>query len=179
MLSSEVQGPALEDALRSILREDPGNAQAHLRLGYVLVGTRRCPEADRHFLAATRSGLHTADPWLGVAQCAGARGDLRGAEEALRRADSAEPGSPVVAANLGILFSKTGRGPEALVLLARVVKDDPQFDEARFNLALAYARAGRHADALSETRELLRRLPPAAPQRQEVERLLGALSKQD
>jgi len=128
---------------------------------------------------ATQAGLDNADPWLGIAQCAGARGDVRGAETALRRADAAEPGNPVVAANLGILYSKTGRGPEAMALLARVLKDDPEFNEARFNLALAYARAGRQADALSETRELLRRLPPDAPQRQEVERLLGALSKQD
>jgi len=179
VLSSEVQGQALEDALRSILRADAGNAQAHLRLGYVLLGTGRLPEADRHFRAATEAGLDTADPWLGVAQCAGARGDLPGAEAALRRADSVEPGNPVVAANLGILLSKTGRGPEAVTLLGRVVKEDPQFSEARFNLALAYARAGRHADALSETHELLRRLPPDAPQRQEVERLLNTLSKQD
>ena len=179
VLSSELQGQALEDALRSILREDPGNAQAHLRLGYVLLGTGRLPEADRHFRAATAAGLDTADPWLGVAQCAGARGDMGAAEAALRRADSVEPGNPVVTANLGILFSRTGRGAEAVALLARVVQDDPQFNEARFNLALTYARAGRHTDALSETRELLRRLPPGAPQRKEVERLLDTLSKQD
>jgi tetratricopeptide (TPR) repeat protein len=162
--------------LRSILREDPGNSQAHLRLGYALLGAGRAREADRHFRAAIDGGLSTADAWLGVAQCAGARGALPEAEAALRRADSVEPGNPVVAANLAILCSKTGRNEEALALLARVVRDDPQFDEARFNLALAYARAGRREEALAEARELLRRLPVGAPQRPEVERLAAALA---
>jgi cytochrome c-type biogenesis protein CcmH/NrfG len=47
--------------------------------------------------------------------------------------------------------------------------------EARFNLALAYAKSDRRADAAAAARELLARLPADAPQRSEVERLLRAV----
>jgi hypothetical protein len=40
---------------------------------------------------------------------------------------------------------------------------------------VAYGRLGRRQDAAREATELLRRLPPAAPQRAEVERLLSAV----
>jgi cytochrome c-type biogenesis protein CcmH/NrfG len=52
---------------------------------------------------------------------------------------------------------------------------DPDFHEARFNLIRAYARAGDRQTAAAQARVLLKRLPPAAPQRAEVERLLAAL----
>jgi len=38
-----------------------------------------------------------------------------------------------------------------------------------------YARAGRRSDAAVTARELLSRLPPGAPARSEVERLLQSL----
>jgi cytochrome c-type biogenesis protein CcmH/NrfG len=52
---------------------------------------------------------------------------------------------------------------------------DPDFHQARFNLARVYARAGRRADAAATANDLLQRLPAGAPQRSEVERLLAAL----
>jgi cytochrome c-type biogenesis protein CcmH/NrfG len=41
-------------------------------------------------------------------------------------------------------------------------------------LAIAFARAGRRAEAASTAEDLLRRLPADAPQRSEVERLIKA-----
>jgi hypothetical protein len=49
---------------------------------------------------------------------------------------------------------------------------DPDFHQARFNLAIAFARLNQRANAAREAGELLRRLPLDAPQRQEVQRLL-------
>jgi cellulose synthase operon protein C len=85
----------------------------------------------------------------------------------------------VVLANLGIVLSDGGRAREAPPPLERAVSLDPEFHEARFNLAVAYARAGRRDDAAREAGELLRRLPAAAPQRPEVQRLLDAVTKGD
>ena len=175
--SGEVQGEALEKTLASILEQDAGNPQAHLRIGYVLLGRGRVREAEAHFQAASRGAPQNADVWLGLASCAGARGDLRGADEALRRAENCEPGSPIVAADRGVLLSKTGRHAQAIALLSQVVTSDPEFDEARFNLALAYARAGQREAALNEAEVLIRRLPAGAAQRGEVERLRAELKK--
>ena len=50
--SGELAGAELESALRAILKDDPQNPQAHMRLGYVLAETNRCAEAEPHFRAA-------------------------------------------------------------------------------------------------------------------------------
>ena len=78
-------------------------------------------------------------------------------------------------ANLGILQAARGSLPEAIKTLEAALQVDPDLHEARFNLALAYAKAGRRAEAASTARDLLARLPPTAPQRAEVERLLKAV----
>ena len=52
---------------------------------------------------------------------------------------------------------------------------DPDFHQARFNLARVFARAGQRADAAREAQDLLTRLPTNAPQRSEVLRLLDAV----
>src|SRR5882672_4330432 len=98
-----------------------------------------------------------------------------GAERALAAARQREPGNPVVTANLGVLQGAKGDLPGAIRSLEAALAADPTLDEARFNLALAYARAGRRSDAGAAARELLSRLPPDAPQRSEVQRLLRAV----
>jgi choline-sulfatase len=175
VMSGEFSGTSLEAALRRILAADPANPQANLRLGFVLQESSRCPEALRHFRAAIDGGLPGADPRLGLAAChvAGKRFDA--AEAALRDADRAEPDNPVVLANLGIVASDSGHPARGITALERAISLDPDFHQARFNLALAFARAGRRADAARQAEELLRRLPVTAPQRAEVARLLAAV----
>jgi cytochrome c-type biogenesis protein CcmH/NrfG len=80
-----------------------------------------------------------------------------------------------VTANLGILQAAKGNNAAAIASLTSALAADPNLHEARFNLALAYARVGRRADAAAAAEELLRRLPSGAPQRAEVQRLLRSL----
>ena len=171
--SGELEGAALRAALEQILAEDPANPQAHVRLGYQLVDAQQCGAAERHFRAAIAGHLPGADAYLGLASCQAAAHQPDAAGATLRLAEAAEPGNPVVAANRGILLSDAGRMSEALPLLQRALALDPDFHEARFNLAVAYLRSGRRQDAAREATELLRRLPAAAPQRPEVQRLLA------
>jgi tetratricopeptide (TPR) repeat protein len=173
--SGEVQGDALVFTLEAILRDDPQNPQAHLRLGYAELDRDRCPRAEPHFRAAIKSGLPSADAGLGLAQCRGKAGDLKGAGDALAAARKAEPESPVVAANIGLLALQQKRIPAAIAELRKALSIDPQLHEARFALARALAIAGDRAAATAEVQTLLERLPPNAPERPEVERLLAAL----
>ncbi len=173
--SGEVRGPALEPALRGILATDPDNPQANLRLGFVLQESGRCQAAAAHFAAAIQGQLPGADPYLGLAACHASARRYEAAAAALRDADRAEPANPVVLANLGIVLSDGGQPAEGLDPLRRALDIDPDFHQARFNLAVALARLGKRADAAREAGELLRRLPPDAPQRQEVERLAAAV----
>jgi len=173
--SGELQGAPLEHALREILRTDPGNPQVNLRLGYVLLNASRCAEAVPHFTAAIAGHLPSADAHLGRAACELAAKHAAAAERTLTEAQTVEPDNPVVSANLGLVLSDRGRPAAGIPHLQRALSLDPGLHQARFGLAIAYASTGRRADAAREAQELLRRLPPDAPQRPEVERLLATV----
>ncbi len=173
--SGELQGRDLERALRQILAEDPENPQAHLRLGYVLLESDRCAEATAHFRQAIAEHLPSVDAHLGLAGCDTAARRFDAAAATLRQAEQIEPANPVVIANLGLVLSDAGHPDQAIAPLRRALTLDPDLHQARFALALALARTDRRAEASEAARELLRRLPPDAPQRAEVERLINTL----
>jgi choline-sulfatase len=173
--SGELRGAPLEAELARILAEDPGNQQANLRLGYVMAESNRCARAAGHFQSAIAAQLPGAEAHLGLAGCAARAGRFDEAAKILREAQRAEPESPLVAANLAVVLSDGGNPGGALPHFERALKIDPDFHQARFNLAVAYGRLGRRAEAAAEATDLLRRLPPNAPQRREVERLLAAV----
>jgi arylsulfatase A-like enzyme/thioredoxin-like negative regulator of GroEL len=172
--SGELHGAALERALRDIVRADPGNPQANVRLGYVLLNSGRCADAIPRFTIAITAHLPSADAHLGRAACEAAAKNVAAAERTLTGAQQVEPDNPVVSANLGLLLSDSGRPAAGIPHLQRALTLDPDLHQARFGLALAYARTDQRAEAAKEAQELLRRLPPGAPQRSEVERLLAA-----
>jgi choline-sulfatase len=173
--SGELQGAALEQALRAIVRADPRNPQANLRLGYVLLNSRRCSEAVTRFSVAIDAHLPSADAHLGRAACELAAKHPDAAGRTLADAQHIEPDNPVVSANLGLLLSDNGQPAAGIPHLRRALSLDPDLHQARFGLAIAYARTNQRADAAREAEELLRRLPSDAPQRPEVERLLAAV----
>ena len=173
--SGEFTGAALEKLLRQVLADDPRNPLAHLRLGYVLLESNRCAAAVAHFETAIAAKYPSADPHLGLAACQAARKNFKGAAEVLREADKVEPGNPVVLANLGLMLSDAGDPAAAVGPLQRALTTDPNLHQARFGLAIAFARAGRREEAAAQAQELLRRLPANAAQRGEVERLLAAV----
>ena len=173
--SGELQGEARIAALRGILHDDPGNPQAHLRLGFAELERGRCGEAEPHLRAALAAAVPSADAGLGLADCRGRVGDVAGAAAALTAARMAEPGNPVVTANLGILAVQQRRLAEGIALLREALERDPQMLEARFVLARALALTGQRASALTEAERLFGQLPVNAPQRPEVERLIGTL----
>jgi choline-sulfatase len=173
--SGELSGLALMTALEQILATDASNSQAHLRLGFVLLQSGDCARAEHEFTAAINGGLPSADAHLGLATCLGRRNDLTGVERVLTEARGREPDNPVLTANFGILQAAKGNLSGAIATLKAALDADPNLHEARFNLALAYAKSGRRAEAAAAARDLLARLPPTAPERGEVERLLKAV----
>jgi cytochrome c-type biogenesis protein CcmH/NrfG len=173
--AGELSGPALLAALEGIVRDDPRNGQAQLRLGYARLEAGDCARAEPAFHAAAAVGLPGADVHLGLATCLGQRGDLAGAERALAEARRIEPDNPSVTANLGVMQAAKGDLGAAIQSFTTALAADPGLHEARFRLAVTYAKAGRRGEAAATARDLLARLPPNAPQRSEVERLLRAV----
>ena len=173
--SGELHGAALERALRDIIRADPGNPQANVRFGYALLESGRCTEAIPRFTVAIAAHLPSADAHLGRAACEAAAKHIDAAERTLAEAQLVEPDNPMVSANLGLLLSDNGRPAAAIPHLQRALSLDPDLHQARFGLAIAYARTDHRPEAAKEAQDLLRRLPANAPQRPEVERLLAAV----
>ena len=103
------------------LRDDPGNPQAHVRLGFLLLESGESREAEPHFRMAIAASFPSADPYLGLAECLGARGDVRGAERTLLDAKRVGPGNPVVEANLGLAALAQGRTSNAIDALCGAV----------------------------------------------------------
>src|SRR5437773_2361126 len=83
-----------------------------------------------------------------LATCLGRRNDLAGAARVLDEARRREPSNPIVTANIGILQATRGDNAAAVRSLRAALAADPNLHEARFNLALAYARLGKRADAV-------------------------------
>ena len=108
VISGELQGQALEAALRRILADDPKNPQANLRLGYVL--DRIEPLRGSHALSEGGDcrAVPTADAHLGLGRCQAAARRSGEAHVTLLDAERAEPDNPVVFANLGIVLSDMG-----------------------------------------------------------------------
>ncbi len=173
--SGEAQGVRLVAVLTAILKDDPANPQAHLRLGYAHLDAGHCPLAEPHLRIALKARMPSADAGLGLAGCLGQAGDLRGARDALLAARAAEPGNPVVSANLGLLALEEHREAEAIIELRDALTRDPLLFQARFGLARAYARSGDRRAATTEAETLLRQLPAGAPQRPEIERFLASV----
>ncbi len=171
--SGEVGGAELRATLESILADDPGNGQAHLRLGFVLLDLGLPGQAAPHFTAAISAGMPTADPYLGMAACQAAQGASERALGTLRQADAVDPGNPVVAANIGLLEGQLGRTDAAVAALSKALAAIPIFTRRGStwpSCTRGRAAAPRRRQAALE---LLRRLPSDAPQRTEVERLLA------
>jgi choline-sulfatase len=173
--SGELAGAALRAALESLVRDEPGNGQMQMRLGFVLMEAGDCAAALPHFDAAIAAAVPSAEPHLGRAECLAAAGQRDAAARALAAADRLEPGNPVVLANLGMMALDAGRDAEAITRLREALARAPDLHQARFALARAYGRTGQRADAAREARTLLERLPLEAPQRVEVQRLLAAV----
>jgi Flp pilus assembly protein TadD len=93
----------------------------------------------------------------------------------LTAALAAEPENPVALANLGMLALARDRPADAMTPLRDALRIEPRLLPARFALARALARLGDRTGALAEARMLQSLLPPGAPQRSEVDRLISAL----
>ncbi len=174
MLSGDLQGPAVREALEQIVKEDPRNGQMQMRLAFVLQDAGECGEAIPHFEAAVAAAVASAEPYLGLAECLRGTGRRDVARRALMTAERLEPDNPIVGVNLALAALEEGRVPEAIQRLRAALEQAPDLHDARFALMRAYRRNNQPEDAMREAKDLLARLPQGSPRRAEVERLFAA-----
>ncbi len=104
-------------------------------------------EAGRAFEAALEADERNSNALFGLGALDMARGDLPAAERYLLRAADLDPDNPFLRYRLGRLRVLQDRTSEAAAEFERAVALRPVYPRAHYNLALAYERLGRHAEA--------------------------------
>ena len=103
------------------------------------------------------------DPRLLAAGAALAKNDLDRADPALRAWLKDNPRDPYALRMLAELNGRLGRYAEAEGLLEQALAAAPEFDMARFNLALVRHRQSKSESALAEVETLLKKQPDNPP----------------
>jgi tetratricopeptide (TPR) repeat protein len=108
--------------------------------------------AAAHFPTDPRSNYNLASALLKNGRVADARVH---AERAVTHSDPRAPQLPVARATLGAIYLKTHAYTQAVEQLQQAIAADGTLWAARYNLACAYARLNRLAEAYDALRELL------------------------
>lgn len=145
-------------AFEKAVARDPHNAQAHARLGMILVRSGRIEEAVRHYQLAVRNSPQNAEYALALAQAldglAETAFDRRQVLEAAARAYAhvrwLDPDNLEAAIRLGDCERRLGRFVEAVQSLHEALRLDPSSARAHVDLAAVYEDLGDADSALSE-----------------------------
>ncbi|WP_422446291.1 tetratricopeptide repeat protein [Thermoanaerobacterium sp. DL9XJH110] len=92
-----------------LLAEDPGNAEAHNKLGVIAAGEKNFNEARKYFLKAMelKPGFSSAASNLG--NLFFEAGDFEAAEEYYKKAINMDPDNPVPYNNLAVIYKNQGK----------------------------------------------------------------------
>lgn len=119
-------------------KEDPGDAEAHLKAGRALRALGRVDEARSELGTASRLGLWDADVEIG--RLAMDVADYPAAVEALGRAATRDLMDPVAWNALGVAYERVGRAADAETALLSAKRLAPGAPEVYLNLAIVYDR---------------------------------------
>lgn len=156
--------------LREAVRLNPSYTQAMLQLGKTYFANREYESAATWFAKVPRTDALATEASFYLGLSAFYSGDYEKAETAFRYLESRLPFTEVNN-NLGVVLGRRGKRAE-LEFLQKAVTSDPNDADYRFNLAVAYVRAG---DTLSATRQL-KEAVRIRPNDQEAKAFLESLS---
>jgi len=145
---------ALEKFTR-LVQVDPGNPEAHLHRGKVLLDMGALDEAAAAYQEALGIDSTSSAACFHLGNIAQGRGHM---DEALDYYESAlrlMPGSPEALANIGSILVERGMTDSAVVLLKSALEVDPVNEVALVNLGIVYSRLKMHDEALAAFLALL------------------------
>ena len=139
-------GPAIQ-ALQRGLEALPESADLRFRLGWVYFVQARYDESLEQLHQVVRQIPDRSDAHELIAQIYLTREKPQKAREALLRGLAADSTSATLRARLGVLLRERGELEEAILLLQRAVRENPDREEAYYNLAQAYLSSGEEERA--------------------------------
>ncbi|HET9314981.1 MAG TPA: tetratricopeptide repeat protein, partial [Vicinamibacteria bacterium] len=150
---------AIDEAIRSEDRAralNPLLPEVHNHLGVLQARKGRVQEALWSFDEAVRLDPNNVRAHTNRANALRSMGRVAEAREAYLAATRLAPDDADALNGLGVLAVQGGAMDEAVQLFRRVLARDPSYAEARLNLAVAEARAGRPEAARAELEQVLR-----------------------
>lgn len=135
------------EAFREVLILAPSNAEARRGLGNALVGLGQPGLALAHYHAANEESGGDWRAYLGLGAAHDLLGDPAAAAESYRDGLALAPDNPVLLNNLALSQALAEDMAPALATLERLNANAPRDARYRGTLAIAYALAGREADA--------------------------------
>jgi predicted O-linked N-acetylglucosamine transferase (SPINDLY family) len=139
--------PRAEQAARSVLRDDRGNAEAWVFLGAIRQTQGQWDEAVSHFKQAVKLDPRCSDSHRFLGSAYLNRGDLERAEASLHKALRLDPESPGAHVDLGTLLSRRGKPDEAVASYRKALRLDPDLPEALANLSGLLVGRGKADEA--------------------------------
>lgn len=127
-----------ESLLRATLQRDPGSADAHFLLGYVLFREEKPKESLAEFTAGARTRRPGADDFRIVASDYVLLGDYADAEKWFAEVTAERPNDPVAWYLLGRAQYNEDHFTAAIASFEQALTLQPQYVEAENNLGLAW-----------------------------------------
>ena len=101
------------------------------------------------------------------------QGNVPEAEAAWRALSIAYPSNPEPYAHLGLLEARQEHYAEAIAFYRKAMALNPAMPRLRYNLGLAYFKAGEYKDTILQLRPLLKTQPPSSDEAQQLTVLIG------
>ena len=142
----------------------PDDPDINHNYGWFLCQTGREAESAAHFLRALRNPLYAnpARSWTAAGTCTLRRGNLREADDYLRRALGIDPNQPAALLQLAQVRYRQGDFGEARKLMARHAKIVDATAESLWLALRIERRLGQRAAELSYGNQLRRRFPQSS-----------------
>ena len=151
------------------LARDPNDAVTRSNLGAALADKGRLDEAIAQYRTALALAPEDADSHFNLGNVLADSGQHEDAAHHYRRAIELRPNRVEAVNNLGLLLAATGRFDDAIALFQRALAIDPQFTDARTNLANAHndlgamlAQQSRLDEAIVHFRQAIQVVPEHA-----------------
>lgn len=166
------------DALQKYLAEKPGDALAHVQLGYALVGLSRREEARAEFTRAIALDAKLVEAHLNLALLLLDR-EPAAAIAPLSKVVEMKPEQAWPRQLLGTAYERTGKTPEAIEQYRAAARLDAKNFEVRTDLGRMLLATNRAAGAETSFREALLLEPKSAPARLGLAQSLLAQQKDE